>query len=157
VTRCLGIDPGYANLGLAVVEDRKATWSGKATTKPGDFRERMIEIRRAIRDALDEHKPDVVAVESQEGAQVGNTQRGTTNASAARVREVVQAIYTLAEVRGIRVVEVSPRTWKRCLGLSGKSKGRQVKLAARAILGVTWRTCQHQDDALGVALAGRRA
>src|SRR5437879_13166106 len=67
-TCVLGVDPGVARLGLAVVGAREkkpvVVWAGVVRT-PSDLDEsrRLARLAQAIRPTIDTHRPDTVAAE----------------------------------------------------------------------------------------------
>ena len=66
--RVLGIDPGVARLGLAVVARRgraaRLIWSDVARTPAGmDESRRLVILVEAVRVAIGAHEPDAMAIE----------------------------------------------------------------------------------------------
>ena len=66
--RVLGVDPGVARLGLAVVDGRgrkaELIWAGAVTTPAGgEEAERLLRLCVAVREAITAHGPSAVAVE----------------------------------------------------------------------------------------------
>ena len=66
--RVLGVDPGVARLGLAVVDSggRRAdlVWAAAVGTPAGaEESERLRHLCEAVREAISVHRPDSVAVE----------------------------------------------------------------------------------------------
>ena len=64
----LGVDPGTAAVGLAAVaasDSRlRVVWADTATTPPGlPYGERLRRVYRAVAEAIEEYRPEAVAVE----------------------------------------------------------------------------------------------
>lgn len=160
----LGVDPGFAALGLAAVdvspdgEHLVDCWV--VTTEPStrkqavrdseDNARRAREITRALQTALDVHRPTVVAAE---------TMSWPRNASsAAKVALAWGALCALLERGGLPLVQASPQDVKRAVcGVKNASKD-DVALAVEARFPeVTWPTKatlqEHAADAIAVVVA----
>ena len=105
--RVLGVDPGLTRCGLGVLEGqpgRRLTLVavGVARTPAGDeIGPRLVALERSIDAWLDEHRPDVVAVERVFSQHNVRTVMGTAQASAIAI--------VAAARRGPR--PRSPRRW----------------------------------------------
>ena len=166
----LGIDPGYAASGVALLDVQR----GKpprllrvATTRTDP------KLSAAARwDALwlrwsevaghdpGDELPAIVAVEDQRQAWLGHARRGTTNAAALACIEAVGLARGLAASLGARCIVVSPQAAK--LAAVGRGGGRASKAQVRRALRARLPTLiegasEHACDAIAIALAGLAA
>lgn len=166
----IGVDPGLANLGLAVIVRGKqsGTWRNvhletlSTNSKfPLDARLKLIaNYMSEIVIFLTGIKPEEVsfAVEEQAGALEGRRREGRTNADALLVQQAVGVIRTVAWRFGISVTEVSPQEAKRLLpGIKGNATKAQVQRAVRALVSnLPEKMSEHASDALAIAVVGAR-
>lgn len=158
----LGIDPGIAVLGYAVLQGGEfycpdgglPIMPGVVRTTPRDGND--AERIAMILDAL-YYLPrvDVLAVERQHGAGGANEAqiRGRA-AQAQRVAAVRGAVTAWAQARGVVVVEVSPQKAKKALAGYGKAGKTAMVAAVRTRFRV--KVPQDAADAVGMALVGER-
>uniref|UniRef100_UPI000A81D054 crossover junction endodeoxyribonuclease RuvC n=1 Tax=Streptomyces lushanensis TaxID=1434255 RepID=UPI000A81D054 len=108
--RVLGIDPGLTRCGVGVVEGaagRPLTMLGVGVVRtPSDAEtgERLVAIERGIESWLDEHRPELVAVERVFAQHNVRTVMGTAQASAVAMlcasrRGLPVALHTPSEVK----------------------------------------------------------
>lgn len=109
-TRVLGIDPGLTRMGMGVVEGSVGRQLSLVdvnvirTTSSLPVWERLVTIERGVDAWLDEHRPDVVAIERMFARSDVSTIMGTAQAAgiamvcAAR-REIPVAMHTPSEVK----------------------------------------------------------
>jgi crossover junction endodeoxyribonuclease RuvC len=106
----LGVDPGLTRCGIGVVDvepNRRATlvWVGVVRTPPDlELAKRVLAIGTGIAAALDEYKPDAVALERVFAQQNLTTVMGTAQASgvalyAAAARGLTVGLHTPSEVK----------------------------------------------------------
>lgn len=163
----LGIDPGLAACGMALVRSnrdryvggRKPPWeighSACLTVRTAPPRRHLAERLKWIRD----HAYPLIgwatllAVEDQSGAITGAQKRGHHNASNQHVQRVVGELAAMAHERGIPVVEPTPQQAKRVTGNARATK-QQVKRFVQALPGCPSRLSQHAADAVCIAIAG---
>lgn len=151
----LGIDPGTALLGFGVVqfdgEPALIDFGAVATPAGAPMPDRLVGLYDAVRELLDRHRPDVVAVE-----QLFFARNVTTAISVGQARGV--ALLAAAQ-SGVAVREYSPSEVKHAIVGYGKADKTQVQEMVRMILGLA--EAPHPDDAadaLAVALChGQRA
>lgn len=157
----LGIDPGTANLGLAVVD-----FSGSKTRVEHRQRfdaggleedEQMRLVARALLTTWANWHPDLIVYERQAQVEIGAQAKGFSNMHSRRVHEVVGMIRMLAIDHSTALMAIAPQTAK--VAVLGKGGGRakkdRVQEAVRVLLGV--RDCSsHEADALALCVAGRR-
>lgn len=129
--RVLGIDPGVARTGYALVErssDRlHAAGFGVITTQAGDSPAlRLVQLRTKLLEMISAHRPDVVAVE-----------RLFFNANAKTAMAVGQAsgvVLATAAENGLEVTDYTPLEVKQSVvGYGGASKS-QVQAMVAALL-----------------------
>ena len=129
--KVLGIDPGYALIGLGAIEytgnKYKVIKYGKIETKAGkDLSERLAEIYRRLDIWLSEIKPDVVSIE-----QLFFNTNTTTAISVAQARGV---ILLACELKGIKVYEYTPLQVKQAVVGYGRAEKIQVQKMVKTIL-----------------------
>ena len=130
--RVLGIDPGLTRCGLGVVEGE--TGRPLVMVDVGVVRtssdlavpERLVSIERGIDAWLDEHRPDVVAVERVFARSDVSTVMGTAQASGIAM--------VCAARRGITVVLHTPTEVKAAVSGNGRADKAQVGAMVTRIL-----------------------
>lgn len=160
----VGIDPGMAFLGLAVLEVtpqrsrvlRLETVASKP--KDGTDEERLDAIADRILDAVDTYEPHAIAYENQSGVTAGTTRDGgRSTASSRRVHEVTGIARCAARLFELPCYVLAPSSVK--LAVLGRGGGRaskaRVKDAVRTLFGVP-RCSEHAADAVAVAVAAAR-
>lgn len=158
----LGIDPGTANLGLAVVDfsGNKTRVIRRQVVKAGGLEpdEQMRLLASALIAMEHAWHPDLIVYEDQAGVEAGMQRAGTgSNFSSRRVHEVVGMVRMLAFDHARALMAIHPATLKvAVLGKGGgRAKKERVQEAVRVLLGV--RECSsHEADALALCIAGRR-
>jgi crossover junction endodeoxyribonuclease RuvC len=170
----LGVDPGPTRCGLGVVDGvpgRALTLVavGVARTPAGDdIGPRLVALEAVIDAWLDEHRPDVVAVERVFSQHNVRTVMGTAQASAVAI--------TAAARRGLPVVLHTPSEVKAAVSGNGRADKAQVAAMVTRLLRLpapptpadaadalalaichVWRGGAQSKLAAAVAAAGRRA
>jgi Holliday junction resolvasome RuvABC endonuclease subunit len=166
----VGIDPGLAACGLAIVtKEIQKPWRAvhvKTVRTPAtlDLHSRMHELWHAMStlpmEAFQGIKPHeaILACEDQSGVLEGKRRSGETNASASFVQQVVGMVRVWAFNLGVKFVQPTPAQTKAVLaGIPRTASKAQVQRAVRAVV----RDCpkvmsEHASDAVAVALAGAR-
>jgi crossover junction endodeoxyribonuclease RuvC len=145
----LGIDPGTALLGFGVIESgddpRMIDYGAIATRSDHLMPDRLNELFEAMTSLLDQHRPDIVAVE-----QLFFARNVTTAIAVGQARGVI----LLAAARSkVSVVEYSPSEVKHAVVGYGKADKSQMQEMVRLILNLD-RVPYPDDaaDALAVAL-----
>lgn len=167
--RVVGIDPGFATLGIVVLELQPSStriihhenFTTRSVDADGD---RIDSISERLLDVFEEYEPAAVGYESQAWTDVAARQQAmaqreqddTTigmNARSRRLHEVVGVIRCAARCFELPVYELMPSTVK--VAVLGKGGGRAkkdaVKQRVRAIFGLG-RCSEHVADACAVAL-----
>lgn len=129
--RVLGIDPGYAIVGVGVVDYNgnsfKVVNYDAITTKAGtDFNFRLQIIYDDICRIIDRYKPDYMSIEKL----FFNT-NSTTAISVAQARGV---ILLAAKQKGVAIYEYTPLQVKQAVTGYGKAEKRQVMELTKMLL-----------------------
>ena len=146
----LGIDPGVARLGLAVVGRRGRRsvliWSDTVRTAPDqEESERLMTLATAVRAAISAHAPTAVAVE--------RVAFNRNQVSALTVARATGAVMVVAAEGGLPVTEYSPTQVKSAVTGMGNADKAQVYRALVRVHGLTDVPAQPDAaDAVAVAL-----
>jgi len=145
----LGVDPGVANVGLAVVArtDRKVSlvWATTVRT-PSDLTgsSRLRRLADEVGAAIGLHAPDAVAIE--------RLAWNRNQVSALQVARATGAVMVVADRAGLPVEEYGPNEVKIAVTGAGNADKHQVRDALVRIHGL--RNCPVQADAVdAVAIA----
>lgn len=166
-TIVLGSDPGFAFLGLGVVEvgqTRSVALHHETfttDTASGTDDERLDMIAQRIIDTVNEFRPTAIAYENQSGVTAGKekwAKGARSTVSSRRVHEVCGIIRGIARTHGLPCYVHAPNTVKLAvLGRGGGNASKeQVKRAVRAILYNVGQCSSHAADALAAAVCGGR-
>jgi crossover junction endodeoxyribonuclease RuvC len=146
----LGVDPGIARCGLAVVGRRhRATtlvWSGTVST-PADLDEaaRLRKLADGMRVAIERHTPTAVAIERVAWSR--------NQVSALHVARATGALMLVAAQAGLQVEEYAPNEVKQAVTGIGNADKKQVQHALARIHGLRDVPTQPDAaDAVAVAL-----
>ena len=148
--RVLGVDPGVARLGLAVVDGggRKSdlVWAGAVETPAGsEESERLRRLCEAVREAISTHDPGAVAVE--------RVAWNRNHVSALTVARATGAIMVVAADAGLPVAEYGPNEVKIAVTGMGNADKAQVRRALERVHGLKAVPAQADAaDAVAVAL-----
>jgi crossover junction endodeoxyribonuclease RuvC len=129
-TRVLGVDPGVACLGLAVVDGTRRSaslvWSATVRTPPGgDDAERLRLICDGTREAIEAHAPAAVAIE--------RLAWNRNQVSAIAVARATGAIMVAAAEAGVPVTEYGPNEVKIAVTGMGNADKEQVRRALATV------------------------
>jgi crossover junction endodeoxyribonuclease RuvC len=138
----LGVDPGLARTGLAVLQRRERRpvllWSQTVLTAAGSAEaERLRTIGAAVRDAIDAYGPTSVAVE--------RVMFGSNKMSALSVARATGVVMMVAAEHGIGVEEYVPAEVKSAVTGLGTADKAQVHTALVRVHGL--RDVPSQPDA----------
>jgi crossover junction endodeoxyribonuclease RuvC len=148
-TRVLGVDPGVARVGLAVLDgDRRRPiliWAEAFRTDPRtDEAERLRSVSEAIRNAIATHAPSSVALE--------RLAWNRNQVSAIAVARATGAVMVMAAEAGLPVAEYGPNEVKIAVTGMGNADKAQVRRALAMVHGL--RDVPEQADAAdAVAIA----
>lgn len=132
--RILGIDPGYALVGWAVVDydqarQYKLVDCGVISTDKGlDIYTRLSEIASDIVDLVQEYKPDLAGIET-----LLFSKNVTT---AMKVSESRGVILLELHRAGVEIVQVNPMQVKTSVTGYGKAKKTQIQESVRILCGL---------------------
>jgi crossover junction endodeoxyribonuclease RuvC len=149
-TRVLGVDPGVASLGLAVVDGsgRSASlvWSDTVRTpSDGEAADRLRSVCEGVREALATHRPAAVAIE--------RLAWNRNQVSAIAVARATGAIMVAAAEAGVPVTEYGPNEVKIAVTGMGNADKEQVRRALAKVHGLAAVPAQADAaDAVAVAL-----
>jgi len=128
--RVLGIDPGMADTGWAVLDDSKLTSSGLVKTEPPQaLPERLHRLHAEIVELLARFSPDAVAIEEMFFVQIAHTVRATLQARGVILLAAAQA--------KVPVFEYNPRQVKSALTGSGTAAKAQMQKMVQRTLALT--------------------
>ncbi len=132
--RYLGIDPGLARTGYALLERRARgpfllEGGILRSTQKATLQYRISEIAKGLREVIEELRPEVVAIEQV----FSHRQNPKTALLMAHVRGAI--LLTLSDAK-IPIVSYSPTQIKRLLTGSGRAPKDQIQHAVKAELGL---------------------
>ncbi len=144
----LGIDPGLASTGYAVVERaggrlRPVEWGVIRTAADAPHPDRLLAIYTRVTELLDAYVIEAAAIESWFVHPVSKAAMGM-----AESRGAVQVAIASA---GITIVEYSPNTIKQAVTGSGRADKAQVRAMVERLSGVDAGS-DHAGDALAAAI-----
>jgi crossover junction endodeoxyribonuclease RuvC len=128
----LGVDPGTGAVGLASVRGNAArasvTWSSTLRTRANlAASERLRRIYRAVREAIEVHRPEAVALE--------RLMWGKNIGSAMEVARASGAVMVAAAEAGVPVEEYAPLEVKMAVTGVGNASKDQVRRGLALLLG----------------------
>jgi crossover junction endodeoxyribonuclease RuvC len=138
----LGIDPGLARCGLAVVERRDRAyallWSSTVSTPSvAPEADRLRTVADAARAAIEAHRPTSVALERVAWSR--------NQVSALHVARATGVVMCVAAEAGLAVHEYAPNEVKQAITGAGNADKQQVQLALTRLHGL--RAVPSQPDA----------
>lgn len=149
--RVLGVDPGVAATGLAVLErstnkQTRLLWSETVRTSArSPEADRLLALHRAVAGAIAQHAPEAVAVE--------RVLWGRNVGSAMTVARASGVALLAAGQAGIEVVEYAPLEVKMAVTGSGNAAKDQVRHALERLHGIEELPTQPDAaDAVAVAM-----
>ncbi|MEW6259374.1 MAG: crossover junction endodeoxyribonuclease RuvC [Thermodesulfobacteriota bacterium] len=152
-TTVIGIDPGIAATGMAVVQGRgfhvvSYHWEVVHTSPPASQGERLEIIYRAASALFHRYRPDLAVVEDV-------FLLDATPKSAFSISTVIGILLLVAAQSQVPVDRISVREAKQVLTGNGKASKDQLERAVRSVLGLSRPVKpDHASDALGLALIG---
>lgn len=146
--RILGIDPGSRRTGYAIID---VAGSRARVVRHGIVKlpqkqpvlERLKLLDSALRELVDEHRPDEVVVEEVFAAH---------NVRSALVLGQVRGVVIVAAGASCPVFEYSARAVKKAVAGYGQAEKQQVAEMVKALLGLNETPQQDAADALALAL-----
>ncbi|MBC6448606.1 crossover junction endodeoxyribonuclease RuvC [Actinokineospora xionganensis] len=133
--RVLGVDPGLTRLGIAVVDGgagravRAVAVDVIRTPVDDDLAVRLLKVADGVEAWLDEHRPEVVAIERVFSQHNVRTAMGTAQAAG--------VVALSAARRGLPVMFHTPSEVKAAVTGSGRADKAQVTVMVTKLLGLT--------------------
>lgn len=149
--RVLGIDPGFDRLGIAVLEGDASKpehiWSDCVIPPKGEKETRLAVVYAAVADAIREHAPDALAIE---------TLFFSSNVkSALGVAEARGAVLAAAGAAGLFVQEFAPQQVKLAVtGYGASDKAAIARMIPHLITLPAKKRLDDEFDAIALAIAG---
>ena len=147
--RILGIDPGTARLGYAIVEvdgnPIALDYGIVETTSTADMAHRLLDVHDSLQQLISEFRPQVMAVE-----QLFFARNVTTAMTVGQARGVAMLAAAQAQ---IAVVEYTPAEVKQAVAGYGKADKHQIQQMVQVLLNLEHPpTPDDAADALAIAL-----
>ena len=136
----LGIDPGFVDMGLAIIERTATGWSVVHTmtsrTNASQSRSERMAIHCAnLLTVTETWRPAIICCEDVQGVFHGAQQHtGKTSAAVLNLLRVEGAAECVAARIGVPFVSVRPQTWRAHFGL-GKATDAQIRQMVERIAG----------------------
>ncbi|MDQ5943354.1 MAG: crossover junction endodeoxyribonuclease RuvC [Patescibacteria group bacterium] len=129
--KILGIDPGTATTGFGIVEKKQSKlisvdYGVISTPKELDMSNRLLILYEDIKEIIDHHKPDIIAVE-----QLFFARNVTTAITVGQARGVV---LLAAQKADLKIVEFTPLQVKQSVTGYGQATKKQVQEMVKKIL-----------------------
>lgn len=142
----LGIDPGFARMGCAVLEKDKIIYSTCLTSDKNLSQEkRLLSLGKKVEEIIKKYNPDVLAIEK---VFFGKNQK-----TALQISEVRGMIFYLAASKKIPIKEFTPLQIKISLIGYGRAEKQQVQKMVQVILKNKEMSKQDDEiDAIAIAL-----
>lgn len=145
----IGIDPGYAIVGVGVIEYkanrfRVIDYGAVTTSKDEDLNDRLLKIYNEISAIMDRYKPEALSIEKL----FFNT-NATTAIGVAEARGVC---LLAAKQRGMDIAEYTPLQVKQAVTGYGKAVKQQVQEMTRMLLNLE-KVPKPDDTADALAMA----
>jgi len=149
--RCLGMDPGIANTGWAVVCKSARGYRLIAaglikTDSKASTGDRLLTIYNVLSEVVETHAPDILAIE-----RVYHNHNVTSSLSTGAVIGIVQLI--AAQLGCCAVQEFTPQQVKAASGLGGRADKKHIQRMMCRLF-KRERLNPHTADAIATALAG---
>jgi crossover junction endodeoxyribonuclease RuvC len=151
--RAIGIDPGLAATGFAVVETigrggRACEWGGIKTDSRSPMPSRLCKLFDGVVEVVERWAPDLMVLED-----VFVVDRFPR--SAIQLGAVRGVICLAAWKQKIPIAEIKPTEMKKALTGNGWAAKDQIEKTLRRMLGIEGRiTPNHASDAMALALTG---
>jgi crossover junction endodeoxyribonuclease RuvC len=156
----IGIDPGLAKCGWAVIRKEKGVTSlrdaGVISTEPGPMRDRIEYLVDTLK--LRQRGPFFVSMESMSYPRSAK--------AAAMLSASIAVVLTSARLAGLSVTTITPRDLRRGLGLAARTDKTAIEAAVRALIApAEFKDCiesiprtirNHAVDAVGIAIVGAK-
>ena len=148
MTRILGIDPGSRRTGYGIIDmpEGKAVWisSGHIRIEGEDLASKLRVLTEGLQQLLDEHHPDVVAVEKVFMHRNAD--------SALKLGQARGAAISVVASRYLPVHEYNPTQIKKALVGRGHADKMQIQHMVKTMLNLSDLPQEDAADALAVAI-----
>jgi len=150
--RILGIDPGFGRTGWGIVEKVKGEWQAVAwgcieTFTRDPFKDRLVELHKALQKVIGKYQPTQAAVEELFFAKNVRT--------AMKVGQARGVIILTCVENNLPVDEFTPLQVKQAITGYGRAEKGQVQKMLKMLLKISKKiTPDDAADALAVALTG---
>ncbi len=143
--KILGIDPGLARTGVAILsrEKKESSFSWKILEHKVT-EERLWEYFKSLSELVNCEKPDQIVIE--------NIFRGPNIKTLIKIAELRGVYLLLSQMQGLPVQEFSPREIKQSVTGSGASSKEQVRYMVKKILGIKEELPLDVSDAFGAII-----
>jgi crossover junction endodeoxyribonuclease RuvC len=151
--KAIGVDPGLASTGFAIVETlerrgRACQWGNIKTTPSLTFSERLNSIYLQLSDIISRWNPQLLVIE---GIYVYNK----FPKAAIQLGSVRGVIYLAAQHKTIDICELKPTEVKSALTGNGRAGKQQVERMTLKVLNIKESVkSDHASDALALAITG---
>lgn len=132
--RVLGVDPGLTRCGIGVLDaaggrSAKLVDVGVIRSSPEDtIDQRLLALATGLREAIERHGPDVIAIERVFAQNNTSSVMGTAQVSGVAI--------LLAAERGIPIAMHTPSEVKAAVTGTGRADKKQIQLAIARVLGL---------------------
>ncbi len=147
--RLLGLDPGTARCGWAILEGEKALQYGTwVTTQKTDLAHRLFTLSKLLQEVIDVYHPDIAAVES--------LFFGTNRTTAMAVSQARGALLLTCAAANMTIIDITPQQAKLTVTGDGHAKKPAVQMMITRLLHLD-AIPQPDDtaDALAIAWTGQ--
>ncbi|QKK01735.1 MAG: crossover junction endodeoxyribonuclease RuvC [Pseudomonadota bacterium] len=142
--RIIGLDPGSRITGVGIIDSERLIHAEALQLGSGPMPERLAAIFVGVRRLIDQHHPDVAAIE---------TVFMSRNAQAAiKLGQARGAAICAAVSAGLAVHEYAPRAIKQAVVGRGGAAKQQIQHMTRVLLKIDGDLGEDAHDALAVAL-----
>lgn len=129
--KVLGIDPGSETLGWGIVEGENLKYKlvdfGTVRSSPREkFSKRLLKVFEGVSSVIEKFQPDIISIEEAFYAVNVNV--------AMKLGQVRGAVIVLGELKGLEIVEYSPRLVKQTVVGYGNAEKHQVQEMVRLLL-----------------------
>ena len=147
--KVMGVDPGTLKMGVGVVEKKLNSmeavfYTTLSVSNKVHLHERLRRLYDGVRDLIDKHQPDVIALE--------DVFFGVNVKAAIRIGEARCAVILAASQSGISVVEYLPTKVKSSVCGAGRAAKVQIQNMVKNILRLKEVPAPDAADALAIAI-----
>ena len=152
--RAIGIDPGLATSGYAIVETldrgvRLLNWGSLKTTPKSSYPDRLMFIYESFKELLHKWNPFIFVLEDIYVA-------SRFPKASIRLGEILGILKLCARINGVEILEIHPTEVKKALTGYGKASKKDINREVKRILreDINSSVSFHQTDAAALAIIG---